>query len=187
MAYAVVAIHFRPNFGHDWHYPTIVFWFIRMAVPFFFITSGYLLQRKFESETSDVCAKILRRRAFLMLKIWGCWILISFPMALYSYVGTDTTIINLIKSFAKNIFVFGWEPHAAPLWFLYSMAWVCVIISVTIKYRHYRPILLSFFCVVLFLNWASEICNISILRSIKMMTQNTLGGGAYMIAGMLLL
>ena len=42
MAFAVILIHFPPVFdiGHE-IYPEVIRWLIRLAVPFFFIVSGY--------------------------------------------------------------------------------------------------------------------------------------------------
>ena len=42
MAFAVILIHFPPvsDIGHE-IYPEVIRWLIRLAVPFFFIVSGY--------------------------------------------------------------------------------------------------------------------------------------------------
>lgn len=72
MSFGVVAIHFRVNYNPDWNYPFIFDWLIKLGVPFFFLTSGYLLQRKLETCVSTESSKIARLKAFKYFRIWLC-------------------------------------------------------------------------------------------------------------------
>ena len=71
MAFAVILIHFPPVFdiGHE-IYPEVIRWLIRLAVPFFFIVSGYFAYKIINSPDK------LRVRGMKMLRIWAIWMLI---------------------------------------------------------------------------------------------------------------
>lgn len=52
MAFVVVAIHSRNATYSYGQYPSIILWLTTLAVPFFFVTSGFLLARKLEKFSS---------------------------------------------------------------------------------------------------------------------------------------
>lgn len=182
MAYCVVAIHFRPNYNTAWSYPSIIEWFIRLAVPFFFITSGYLFQRRIASTSRDESRRIALNRAKNIFRIWSYWLIISLPMAIYSY--RDYSFIAGIKEYVYILIVYGWAPHAAPLWYLYSMMWVFLIVSLVVKFKHYKLWLLALFFSITIANWYAETTNQANLIIFRNYTMNTLGGGIYLIIGM---
>lgn len=184
MAFCVVAIHFRSNYSVYWHYPKVFEWAIMLAVPFFFIASGYLLQRKFEGLQQKECASIARKRAWKICRLWLCWLLISLPLAIYAY--RNITFSVALKEYTYGLVVNGWASCAAPMWYLYSLIWICLIVSISVRFRYYKPLLLSFFLVAMFLNWYAAVSQIHIFMAFKIYTGHILGGGAYIIAGMLL-
>ena len=49
MALGVVLIHLEAMFYTDGYYGAFLDWFIRLAVPFFFMASGYLVLRRMET------------------------------------------------------------------------------------------------------------------------------------------
>jgi len=187
MAFCVVAIHVRPNYSLDWEYPLLFGWFINLGVPFFFISSGYLLQRKFEGHTAAECSRIARSRALKVLRLWCCWLLIALPLTIYHYTYHYISPVAAFKTYVYELLLCGMaEPRAYVLWFLYSMMWVCLILSFAVRIKHYRPVLLTLFLGILFLNWCANEFQTSLLLHFKQLTKNTLGGGAFMVAGMML-
>lgn len=187
MAYGVVAIHFRPNVGNGFDYLYILDWFIKLAVPFFFITSGYLLQRKIDNAVDvTVARQTILTNALKILRLWTLWLLISLPMALYTYANWHKPFILVVKSYFYDLSINGWAVHAAPLWFLYSMFWVTLLVGLTYK-KKYAPItLFLFFATIAFSNWYSQHSDISLLKKIYHYTCRPLGGGLGMMIGIML-
>ena len=113
MAFAVILIHFPPVFdiGHE-IYPEVIRWLIRLAVPFFFIVSGYFAYKIINSPDK------LRVRGMKMLRIWAIWMLIYFPLQLYSGFSDAKSVVVYII----NVLLYGEEAYAWPLWFLYAQA-----------------------------------------------------------------
>lgn len=189
MAYCVVAIHFRPNYNSEWQYPEIFEWFIRLAVPFFFIASGYFVQAKImRCQTARKRSQYLNIRIKRLVKLWISWILISLPMAMASYGLLTGNGIDKIDSSAKNymfMLVFGgWAPHAAPLWFIYSMIWVTIIVKLSIRKRYSLAWLLGVFLILTVVYWSTAHFDISAIKKFDIYTRNILGGGVYILSGM---
>lgn len=85
---------------------------IRLAVPFFFIVSGYFAYKIINSPDK------LRVRGMKMLRIWAIWMLIYFPLQLYSgFPDAKSVVVYII-----NVLLYGEEAYAWPLWFLYAQA-----------------------------------------------------------------
>lgn len=185
MAFAVVTIHFRSIYGTTPEAPDISEWFIRMAVPYYFIASGYLLERKLASETAVPDARRLtRRRAGKLFRLWACWIVIYIPLSAAGFYISHEPAPEFILHYFISLAINGWVPLAPQFWFIYSMIWVCLIISLTIHIKHYRLILAIPFAAVTLLQWSEP--SVYILSCIKELTENNLGGGIYFLAGMLL-
>lgn len=103
MAFAVILIHFPPVFdiGHE-IYPEVIRWLIRLAVPFFFIVSGYFAYKIINSPDK------LRVRGMKMLRIWAIWMLIYFPLQLYSgFPDAKSVVVYII-----NVLLYGEEAYA---------------------------------------------------------------------------
>ena len=84
MAFAVIAIHTDPLVDcSNAAMSRIGYLLLSMAVPFFFLTSGYLLACKLQYPLSnpDNFSKI-RRYIIKILKMYLIWTLLYFPMAL---------------------------------------------------------------------------------------------------------
>jgi len=191
MAFAVVAIHFRPNFNAEWQYPKLFEWFIRLAVPYFFITSGFLVQRKLlVLNDPNERNKYLETRTKKLIKLWIYWVLISIPMALVSYgliTGNGiTNIAQSLKSYIWMLAIGGWAPYAAPLWFLYSMIWITLILRLSIGFKKCKYWLLVSFIIITIAYWGAKHFEIPILKTFDTYTHNILGGGVYILSGMLM-
>lgn len=136
MAFAVVLIHIPPVFGEAvGRYPAAVEWFIRMAVPFFFIVSGYFADRIIDSPEK------LRGRGFKLLRIWAVWMIIYFPMQLYHGFPNPRSVAVYIA----NIFITGAEAYAWPLWFLYAQIVFFLIESMLVGRPRLRAAVHAFY------------------------------------------
>ena len=185
MAFAVVAIHFEASEGAGFTFPPIIKWLNAAAVPFFFLCSGFLLRRKLASiDLLQERKAVIFKRVRKLLRLWCCWLLICLPMTVYAL--RNDTLSGALKTYFFQLGTRGWELHAAPLWFLYSMIWIFLAIALLQTVKNYKAILLSLFMVIGFSNRLSTHSNIALLLHIKTLTGNTLGGGIPILAGMFL-
>lgn len=107
MAFAVVAIHVSSGSCTGERLPLLGEWFVNLAVPFFFITSGYLLARKIKAiNNSNAIGQMLLRRALQLFRIFGYWLLIYLPITIYQNIGTDRPIWRTIGSYILVIISF---------------------------------------------------------------------------------
>lgn len=85
-ALLVVAIHIAP-FGNGELNEVLNFWtkqyVARLAVPFFFMASGYLLFRKTDEENFSL--EPAKKYALRMLKLYILWTLVYFPFDIYHH------------------------------------------------------------------------------------------------------
>ena len=121
MALGVVLIHLEAMFYTDGYYGAFLDWFIRLAVPFFFMASGYLVLRRME--TGAVCVKeYLGAKALRFLKLYLVWSAIYLPLGIYMFATSahpDGVLIDLRRMLTAWLFI-GQLPNAWMLWFLYS-------------------------------------------------------------------
>lgn len=144
MAFAIVAIYVRPHYNFDWQYPELIWWFIKLGVPFYFIASGYLIQKKLLSLPDFKLRKqYLTKRIKKLFKLWACWLIIYIPLALYTYglfPSKGFNLQNIIlssKAYIWGLAVDGCRPWAEILWFVYSMIWVTLIIRMLLDIKYY--------------------------------------------------
>lgn len=191
MAFAVVAIHFRPNFSHDFYYPDIFQWSIMLAVPFYFITSGYLIQSKINLKpTASLKQEYLRYRARKIARLWFIWLAISLPLAIWSYsnrASASFDIVSDVRNYILDVIINGCSPRAAPLWYLYSMFWICLIYRLLInKNKHIGIYLFAVFALIDTAFWAAGHSEIEFFKTFRHYFKSILGGGIYMFAGILI-
>lgn len=184
MAFAVIVIHVASVTMCFDKLSAATRWFVCLAVPFYFICSGYLFA--FFNSTTD--KKRLSEKAMgrskKLFRLFFYWILIYLPISIFIYAIRDTAFISFWGDYLKDIIVFGKTCYAWPLWFIYSMAIVFFIISITIS----RKRLFVFACVVMIsvplITWCYETAPSNVLRVVHGLTCNTLGGGIYILTGM---
>lgn len=186
MAFCVILIHIPPIFYHnsDSIYPNIVKFSIRLAIPFFFVTSGYLLERKLSSLNKEYSSDYLQHRIKKLLKIFGYWLLIYFPITIYNFICSGEGFVNGIYNYLYNLLTRGESLYAWPLWYLYSMAIVYTLILLFSKINGYKFILILIFTAFALLNWLYETRKVESLHYVYLWTDRTLGGGIPILLGM---
>lgn len=190
MAIAVIAIHVSAVTGAAW--PPAFEWFIRLAVPFFFITSGYLLAAKISGATAVENRTMLRDRSLKLLRLYAKWLLIYLPIAIYYFicVSTRSATADLMRYFSM-VLIDGESPYAWPLWFIFSMAIVLMLLSFATRFKQMALAGLLIFALIYLINYVdiTSIANPHLQTALKIfdrLTVRTLGGGMYVCAGMLI-
>lgn len=117
MAICVIAIHSFLKYIPD--YPAMEF-VIRMAVPFFFITTGFFLGKKLMKPGADhrqICQSHLKKNLPRYLR----WIAVYFPIAMLTLFLSDELWYRFAARYVVGVVLIGETPYAWPLWFLLTV------------------------------------------------------------------
>lgn len=120
MAFVVVSIHTTtwPLLG------------IReVAVPYFFIVSGFFLFGKMNGEGKDDLT-VIRTWTLKILKLYLIWTAIYLPFTVFGWIQDGLTWKQALAVFVRNLVFLGQNYLSWPLWYLLSMIWGGVIFYV---------------------------------------------------------
>ncbi len=135
MALCVVAIHTQPLCTVSNPYILeIESAIVRMAVPFFFTASGFLLAAKMkEPYDSDTTQTILKKYIFRILKLYLIWTLIYLPWTIYTYILYGTPLKEAILDFLRGFFLLGEHSITWMMWYLLSTIYAVILIRFLLK------------------------------------------------------
>ncbi|MDR2646844.1 MAG: acyltransferase [Oscillospiraceae bacterium] len=132
MAVFVIAIHTHPL---DVFYGTRLFdactFFFELAVPFFFLSSGYLL---FTRHTEDI-GKRLNRSVKRSIKQYLLWSVIYLPTTIYFAVIQKQTAAQTVTRYIYDFFTAGEHANAWQLWYLLVLIYTFSAIRVLIRLK----------------------------------------------------
>lgn len=185
MAFAVVAIHCLGE------YPVWFQWFIRLAVPFFFVTSGFLLARALDNiKDKDQQVIFLRERTYKIFRLFGLWVLIYLPLSCVGYVLKGTPLFKIPFLMIYSIIVNGEILYAWALWFLYSLGLNTFAISIIKRRPQFK--IWYFIIVGIFYVLYSIVDRYDLSDTVpyyqlllKVLPLRAIAGGAYLIMGFL--
>ena len=137
MAICVVAIHTRPlencpiDLVNNMYGP-----FVQMAVPFFFITTGFFLVKKmgipFTGENNEI---IIKQYLLKIIKMYLIWTAIYFPMAVYHFISTDRKPIIAVLLYIRGFILIGEQYNSWQLWYLLSTIYALLFILLLMKHK----------------------------------------------------
>ena len=136
MAIVVVAIHTRPELSFS--SPVVVGLFeavYTIAVPFFFMASGFLLFRKISLPLSEEGE--LRIKSYLkkICKLYLIWTVIYLPLTVYGFYQDGLPLLKSIAIFFRNILLVGENYMSWPLWYLLALIVAVGIIYALLKLK----------------------------------------------------
>lgn len=137
MAICVVAIHTRPLE----HCTTIIVnniydSFVRMAVPFFFLSSGFLLAQKFESSyTSQKNIDTVRKYLRKIINMYVVWTVVYLPMAVYHFASSGTSVLKAVLLYIRGFVFVGEQYNSWQLWYLLSAIYALVFILILLYFK----------------------------------------------------
>lgn len=85
----------------------------RLAVPFFFTTSGFFFFRNYDSENEDLNETRLKKALIRLFRIYLIWTIIYLPYTIFDYTHTGFQIKYLF-TYVRDFFLNGSYYH---LWF----------------------------------------------------------------------
>lgn len=108
-AIMVVAIHTNPFIDQNFYLGYLFTQIIpRIAVPFFFLTSGYFYISKL------INGKQCKKTFLNLIKVYILWTLVYYFMDFMFFIKNGGDNISLFKTFIINFFIFGSHFH---FWF----------------------------------------------------------------------
>ena len=120
MAVVVIAIHTLPvGFFTDSISSGIYDFLCANSVPFFFVSSGFLLAQRTEQGTGDLKdVVVLSLKKFL--KMYVLWMLIYFPLAVWDYYRSGRSLVSSVLLYIHGFLLVGEHYNSWPLWYLLS-------------------------------------------------------------------
>ncbi|MDE7377205.1 MAG: acyltransferase [Muribaculaceae bacterium] len=144
MALCVVLIHVIP-LSNGWSPSTAVEYVISLAVPFFFVSSGFLLQNKIEKIGDCESYQTIKKYAFRIWKMYFCWIAIYIPLCMWGYQfdeGHTMAQYGIIQ--IRSFLLMGEIKYSWPTWYLYSLGFAAVFFMLAKRFR--IPLVLILIC-----------------------------------------
>ena len=137
LAFFVISIHTCYNFFDNSVANTVInSVIIRIAVPFFFVASGFFFFRDivFENGRIKKCpenrAKLFGflKRTFLLYIVWA---VIYFAFEAFTYIDADLPLALLCKTYLFAFFLEGFSGH---FWYLIFMVYAIVILYLLLRF-----------------------------------------------------
>ena len=101
----------------------------RMAVPFFFTTSGYFFFRNYSDENEELNEERFKKSIKRLLKIYLIWTVIYLPYTIFDYIHQGAKIYSII-AYLRDVVLNGSYYH---LWFLPALMLADVIVYYSFK------------------------------------------------------
>lgn len=103
-----------------------------LAVPFFFISTGYLSFYKSKSINIGKVKKVLLK----FLKIYFICILVYLPITICYYIYSDYSFFKSVLYFIRSVLFIGENYNSWPLWYLLSSIYAFLILYIFCKLRY---------------------------------------------------
>ena len=171
MAICVIAIHTHPleNISNN-IILQIYEEFVRLAVPFFFMASGFLLFNKINLDERDKALYKVRLFARKMLRMYVIWSVIYIPLAMYNYFTTSKGVLSATILYVKDLIFVGSHFYSWQLWYLLSSLYSSLLILLFIKCKIKRCYaflgIVLFFVLDLFCTWIVKTDIKSVLQNV---------------------
>lgn len=104
-----------------------------IAVPFYFISSSYLLFNKIKDMKKEDKLTNIKKYILRMLYLYIIWLIIYSPITIYMYIKDDLYDINLIIDIIKKLFLTGMIGTCYQLWYILYTTYSSIIIYIFIK------------------------------------------------------
>ena len=145
-----------------------------MAVPFFFLSSGFFIGKKIEKNLKhDNGVAVFDEKIKKTIKSYCFWSLIYLPLAIYEYITKKIPFFKSFLLYLKGFFIKGENYNSWILWYLLSTIYSLIVIRFLFKRKiSFKKITIICMtisvlgvCFSFLLN--QDISNIAILNSIK--------------------
>ena len=125
MAFLVIGIHVGATF--EINYTSFENYIMGIAVPFFFICSGFFFQNRLHK--SQEKESVFTRSIMGYAKLYFLWHLVYFPMDLYYFCHNNHSLYDNFTYALRSLIFVGELLYTWPLWYLHGL-----IVSIIIIY-----------------------------------------------------
>lgn len=116
----------------------------RIAVPFFFISSGYFLYRK--TTLSAFAVSYSKKYVFRILKLYCIWSVIYLPIVIYGIVKSQNSYLHSVASYIRNVIFTG---SYTQLWYLNALI-VAVCLTSFMLHKGIKPLRIGIIALCLY-------------------------------------
>lgn len=139
MAVCVVAIHTQPLKNYSGNICLIYNAVVRLAVPFFFISAGFLLANKLTlANTNYEKIDTIRNYLTKIIKLYLLWTAIYLPMAIYHFISSGTGYIKATLIYIRGFLLIGEQYNSWPLWYLLSTIYALLFMLLLLRYTRIK-------------------------------------------------
>lgn len=116
---------------------------VRMAVPFFFMTSGYFLFSKLRDISAQEKCEKIDRYILRMIRLYILWNVVYLPITIYGYGHRETPLSIAIISFLRGFVLYGEQHMSWQLWYLLSTVYsmIAIRIMIGLHWKEYQVLL----------------------------------------------
>ena len=95
---------------------------IQLAVPFFFITTGFFIGKKIKNihEISIIEYDVIKKAMIKALKLYLIFTIVYLPLTIYGFVQSGESLLKCIFSFIRGVLFVGENYNSWILWYLLS-------------------------------------------------------------------
>ena len=135
MAIIVISIHTKPlNNCTSSILINLYEIFIRQAVPFFFITSGFFLKKKMNEKKNDTEKYVvLKDYLYKIIKMYLVWTIIYLPFEMLYTIKEKMNIASALKKYLLRVVLLGDNYCSWQLWYLLATIYAIIIIMIFIR------------------------------------------------------
>jgi len=114
--------------------------FSRLAVPFFFICSGYFLASSLENKDKESSRKVLRKTMLRLLWLYVGWCIVYFTYDMIEMIETFSDIGLASLMYIRNVIFFGSHGH---LWYMPALMLGVILSYIACKKKMVKQFLLA--------------------------------------------
>lgn len=97
-----------------------------LAVPIFFVYSGYFFACEGKMIKKDKLIKYLKHIA----KLYILWSAIYLPICIQVYTGNSWSIQECLLNYSEGFFILGQHPYSWQLWYLWSLIFIGIVLYI---------------------------------------------------------
>lgn len=138
MSIFVVAYHTIPiaSYSVSERVTTIFTYIVSLAVPFFFLSTGFLLGKKFKIPlSSKENIDKLNKQLLKISKMYLIWSIIYIPLEIWNAKVMNISLYEEVYSYIKMLIFVGEHFNSWVLWYLLSTIYALLLLSIFIKMR----------------------------------------------------
>lgn len=135
MAICVVAIHTHPlEYCNSSIILEIYESVVRLAVPFFFMASGFLMAGRFDDNwESPNNIAVVQSTLNRIVKMYVLWTIIYLPMGIYHYIDEGYSVAGTVLYYVRGFLFVGEQYNSWPLWYLLATIYALLLILLLMK------------------------------------------------------